>query len=286
MADYKISIIIVTYNAAKTLQQCLDSVISQTYSNKEIIVIDSDSKDGTKEILQHNNAAITYWESNDECSIYNAMNKGIKIANGNWLLFLGADDTLCNNIISNVFSVEYATNITMLYGRVNVFPVNKIQGEKTSFEGLVKNNTPHQAVFYHQLIFEKFKGYNEKYKILADYDLNLQIFEHDDSHTLFIDKVVANFSARGISYRTIDYEFFSDKLNFFIQEKGLSKKDSRLANYYFFIGISLILKGNNWKGINNIKKAIFCSNNKLYFLLHSCNFILAQLGYGRKYECV
>lgn len=286
MADYKISIIIVTYNAAKTLQQCLNSVVSQAYNNKEIIVIDSDSKDGTKEILQQNNTAITYWESNNECSIYNAMNKGIQIATGNWLLFLGADDTLCDNIISNVFSEKYASNILMLYGKVNVFPGNKIQGEKTSFDGLIKNNTPHQAVFYNRLIFEKYKGYNEQYKILADYDLNLQIFEHDDSYTLFINKVIANFSARGISYRTIDYQFFNDKLLFFINEKGLSSKDARLANYYFFIGISLILKGNRWSGISSITKAIFCTNKKMYYLLHVGNFMLAQLGVGRKYECV
>src|SRR5665647_574950 len=95
-----ITIIVAVYNGAKTLQRCVDSVSDQTYLNKELIIIDGGSKDGTIDILMANNDKITYWQSEPDSGIYNAWNKALGHANGDWIYFLGSDDYLWK---SNVF---------------------------------------------------------------------------------------------------------------------------------------------------------------------------------------
>ena len=86
------TIIIAVFNGAKTLQQCIDSVAQQSYPNKQLIIIDGGSTDGTVELLQANDQSISYWVSEPDAGIYNAWNKGLKQANGEWICFLGADD--------------------------------------------------------------------------------------------------------------------------------------------------------------------------------------------------
>src|SRR5580693_3513958 len=90
----RISIIIVTYNAAATLQVCLESIYSQSYKDLEIIVIDGQSTDGTVDILKQNTARLAYWKSEKDEGVYDAMNKGVKHLTGQWVYFLGADDEL------------------------------------------------------------------------------------------------------------------------------------------------------------------------------------------------
>ncbi len=95
MAEHPpISIIIVTYNAAKTLQASLDSIYRQKYPAIEIVMIDGASTDNTVEIIKQNADNLSYWVSEKDAGIYDAMNKGIKHATGNWIYFLGADDVL------------------------------------------------------------------------------------------------------------------------------------------------------------------------------------------------
>ena len=90
----KISIIVAVYNSKKTLQRCIDSVFSQTYPHKELIIIDGGSTDGTVDILRANNDKITYWKSEPDNGIYQAWNKALDHAKSDWICFLGADDYL------------------------------------------------------------------------------------------------------------------------------------------------------------------------------------------------
>ena len=87
-----ITIIIAVFNGAKTLQQCIDSVAQQSYSNKQLIIIDGGSSDGTVDLLQANDQSISYWVSEPDKGIYSAWNKGLLKAEGEWICFLGADD--------------------------------------------------------------------------------------------------------------------------------------------------------------------------------------------------
>lgn len=87
-----ISIIVAVFNGAKTLQQCIDSVAQQTYANRELIIIDGGSTDGTVDLLKANDEQIKYWVSEPDKGIYNAWNKGLSQAKGDWICFLGTDD--------------------------------------------------------------------------------------------------------------------------------------------------------------------------------------------------
>ena len=89
-----VSIITVSYNVAATLAKCIESVKTQAFKNYEYIIIDGLSTDGTLAIIKRYDKAITYWRSEKDTGIYNAMNKAVKLARGKWFLFLGADDEL------------------------------------------------------------------------------------------------------------------------------------------------------------------------------------------------
>ena len=92
-----ISIIIAVYNGENTLQRCFDAINRQTYSHRELIVIDGGSTDKTIEILNANDKCIDYWESMADRGISHAWNKGLERTQGEWIIFLGADDFLADN---------------------------------------------------------------------------------------------------------------------------------------------------------------------------------------------
>ena len=80
-----VTVIVATLNASKTLQSCIDSIVSQTWPKKELIICDGLSKDGTVEILRRNDAVISHWCSETDSGIYNAWNKGLRRAHGDWI---------------------------------------------------------------------------------------------------------------------------------------------------------------------------------------------------------
>ena len=132
------SIIIPTYNSAQTLKVCLDSVLGQTYDNFEILIIDGNSKDKTLEIIENYSAlniSRFKWVSEKDKGIYDAMNKGIKLAKAEWLYFLGSDDKifdieLLKQIVSNITNKN---KVDVFYGNVTSPRFNGIyDGEFTN----------------------------------------------------------------------------------------------------------------------------------------------------------
>src|SRR2546426_834552 len=99
-----LSIVIVVYNAGSTLKHAIESVLNQTYKNIELIIIDGGSNDNTLQIINNYSSQIGYFISEKDNGIYDAMNKGILAAKGDWILFLGADDILYRpDIITDIF---------------------------------------------------------------------------------------------------------------------------------------------------------------------------------------
>ena len=96
-----VSIITVTFNAEADLEKCIKSVISQTYTNIEFIIIDGGSTDGTLDIIEKYKKNISYSISEKDKGIYDAWNKGVSVANGEWIAFLGSDDVYLENAIEN-----------------------------------------------------------------------------------------------------------------------------------------------------------------------------------------
>lgn len=211
-----VSVIIVTYNAAQTLQACLDSIYRQSYLAIEIIVIDGQSTDGTIDILTANSPHIHYWRSEKDAGIYDAMNKSLKYFNGDWAYFLGADDTLLEGFSGLAYELKKSD--TIYYGRVMTyggptFPVSAYQ--------FTKIGICHQAMIYPRAVFEKHR-FDTRYKISADYALNIPLFKGKDYHFKFIDQLVANFNHTGVSSLNIDKAFERDRSGMVLRHLGLS----------------------------------------------------------------
>lgn len=116
--DYrnKITVITVCYNAADTLEQTIESVINQTYQNIEYIIVDGGSTDETLSIIRKYEHKITKWISEPDKGIYDAMNKGIEMASGEWLNFMNAGDVFASkDVLEKIFSSDYPDKTAFLY---------------------------------------------------------------------------------------------------------------------------------------------------------------------------
>ena len=107
-----LSIITINYNNAAGLEKTIKSVISQTCKRYEFIIIDGGSKDGSKDIIEKYQDQITYWVSEPDNGIYNAMNKGVKVAKGEYCIFMNSGDIFVDNdVIRDVFNIGFSADI-------------------------------------------------------------------------------------------------------------------------------------------------------------------------------
>ena len=202
-----ISIIVAVRNGALTLQRCINSITDQSYSEKELIIIDGKSIDNTVEIIRENDDAIAYWESKPDKGVYHAWNKALDHANGEWICFLGADDYFWDpNVLTRISAyLEGAyPNFRVAYGKVVlVSKVGKIiniigrpwQQAKKKFMQIM--SIPHVGLMHHRKLFEIHGKFNEHYRIAGDYDLLLRELKTRDA--LFApDIVVAGMQYGGL----------------------------------------------------------------------------------------
>lgn len=205
-----VSIIIATYNVAGSLPKSLDSILAQNYPSIELIIIDGNSKDKTLDIIKQYEDRISYWCSEPDEGVYDALNKGIKIAKGEWLYFLGAGDELAGtNILSQLFPVNHSTRF--LYGNVcNISRGKRIFDGLFTRTRLCRKNICHQAVFYHRDLFTELGLFDTQYPLLADWAFNIQCFGHPETNPHFIDLVVANYLGGGVSDKRYDYKFYQN----------------------------------------------------------------------------
>ncbi len=279
----KITVITVSYNAAPTILQTIKGVFSQTYSNLEYIIIDGKSTDGTIEIIKKFQNKLGYWISEKDNGIYDAMNKGIKACTGNWIIFLGADDVFYNNnIVNKIFNTYKVTEYDFIYGDVIFKSNGKIIGGDRNYGKLIDRNIVHQSIFYKKQIFGKLQTFNLKYKILADYELNLRIFKDFSLKKLYIPEVISLFNNKGLSNVIIDELFFKDQLNYLICEEKMPSNSPLLQKYYFYYGFSRVFKGEWLSGLKNVFHALTSGKRKFYFFLLTGKFLLSKIGIGKK----
>ncbi len=176
-----VSIITINYNNAKGLLKTIPSVLNQSYKDIEYIVIDGGSTDSGLEIIKQHADRISYWVSEKDKGVYQAMNKGIAKAKGDYLLFLNSGDYLVDNeIVSKVFS-GYNLKEDIVYGDLFLELDGKIIGEKEypdkiTFKHFFCNNDslPHPASFIKKSLFERSGLYNEELKIVSDVEFWLK----------------------------------------------------------------------------------------------------------------
>lgn len=210
----KISVVTVCYNAAKTLEETLISVLNQTYDNVEYIIIDGGSTDGTVDIIKKYIESgseygkyphtVSYWISEPDNGIYFAMKKGIAIATGDYINFMNAGDTfLEKNTLELVQKGIPEFLPAVVYGQIIKLNENKFREAPKNnpfFQQRKRIKSPgicHQSIF---VLFEEMKkyGFNTSFKIAADYYLMKQIYENGG---IFyeLDLPVAIYDTSGVS---------------------------------------------------------------------------------------
>lgn len=169
----KITVITVCYNAVNEIKTTIESVINQTYSNVEYIIVDGGSTDGTIDIIREYESRITRWVSEPDRGIYDAMNKGIRIATGDYINFMNAGDCFVDNTILEQVSkrIPAGRTIDIIYG--NSYKHDKLKKWKDySHDFKVLH---HHGAFCHQSGFirtdyHKSNLFDLKYKYFADFD--------------------------------------------------------------------------------------------------------------------
>jgi glycosyltransferase involved in cell wall biosynthesis len=168
-----LSIITINFNNLAGLKRTYDSVVSQTWTNYEWIVIDGGSTDGSREFIEQHQDKFAYWCSEPDKGIYNAMNKGIARASGEYLNFMNSGDAYHDdNVLLSVFSQDIPSDADVLYG--NYFDVYEdgyiIPQELPNvldFAFLMRRPINHQSTFIKRKLFSD-ELYDESYKIVAD----------------------------------------------------------------------------------------------------------------------
>lgn len=175
--------------------------------------MDGVSTDNTIEIVKSYNDSRLRFYSEPDKGIYDAMNKGIKKAKGEWLYFLGSDDWLYDSfVLEKVFDVirfGIDQQIKIVYGDVYAPQLAPAHHGEWKVDKLLFNRC-HQAIFFHREVFEKMGLYDLKYRILSDYAFNLRWFIQDVIKNQYIAICVANYSTDGLSSREKDVEFEKD----------------------------------------------------------------------------
>ena len=196
----RISVITINFNNKEGIQKTIDSVLYQTCRDFEWIIIDGGSTDGSRKVIEQNAQHFTYWCSEPDKGIYNAMNKGIRQATGEYCLFLNSGDCLNGDCLKKV--------VPQLMGDVIVGRVKSAEdgalsypydNSTFSFSQLYSYSFPHQASFIKRDLFIKHGLYDESYKILSDWKFFLQLLLKERVKLEFIPDVVSVIDYNGIS---------------------------------------------------------------------------------------
>ena len=192
------SIITVTYNAEQFIEQSILSVLGQTFTNFQYIIIDGNSSDSTVAIInKHLNDCVCLISEKDD-GIYDAMNKALNIATGEYVFFLGADDCFKDEFILQDVAAIIDNNSDFICGNV-MYNTGAKFVSKFNFKTLLNNTIHHQGVFYKKSLFDKFR-YDTQFKLIADYEFNLILYlNRKKLKYKFIDKIITVCNDNGAS---------------------------------------------------------------------------------------
>lgn len=195
----KLSVITVNYNNKAGLQRTIDSVVCQTWRDFEWIVIDGGSTDGSKELLEQYQQHFAYWCSEPDGGVYNAMNKGIARAKGDYLLFLNSGDALYDeNVLQTIDDIHSSADI--ITGQAIRMDTNELlrQYDKNLLMQLYHDTLNHQATFIKRELF-KDTCYDESLKIVSDWKFWLEEILWKKASVDVVDIIVTKQDMTGIS---------------------------------------------------------------------------------------
>lgn len=197
-----LTIITINYNNCEGLRKTMQSVKSQNFKGYEYIVVDGGSTDGSINVIKENLDIVAFWLSERDNGIYHAMNKGIRKANGEYLLFLNSGDTLATDSILKEMLQLLKSDI--VYG--NLITTNKDRKKQThisfseaNVENLMISTIWHPCAFIRKKLFLEFGFYNEGFKLAADYEFFIRAIIKHDASAHYCDKAIAEFDTGGVS---------------------------------------------------------------------------------------
>ena len=213
-----LSIITINYNHKNGLKKTFDSIFNQTWQDFEYIVIDGGSKDGSKELIEANKDRIDYWVSEPDNGVYNAMNNGIRVANGDYVLFLNGGDFLYNDeVLCSVFDSISDTSVPIysckLLRKSNVLEEVIEPNEKLNFLFFSRGGSlPHPSTFIKKSLFEKYFYYNEDLKIVSDWEFFFYVIGFGNEKVEYLNTILSVFMMDGISTNPKNIKLKEDEI--------------------------------------------------------------------------
>lgn len=245
----KVSVITVNYNDKNGLKKTIDSIISQKWQNFEFIVIDGNSNDGSKAIIDSHKSVFTHAVSESDEGIYHAMNKGISLAKGDYLLFLNSGDILLDENTLQKAQQHLNSNKAIYYGdviyqetdrqRERIFP------DELTFLFFLEHSLSHQAAFIHRSLFDEIFLYNEAYKIVSDWEFFIYAICKQNVSYEHIPLFITIYDTNGISSIACNHPLMHEErkqtLNkyfpaFINDYQSITELGSKRTKQFLFIG--------------------------------------------------
>ncbi len=243
----KISIITVVYNNEKTINEAIESVLNQNYDDIEYIIIDGGSNDGTLDKISSYKDKLSYFISEKDNGLYDAMNKGIKAAKGEVVGILNSDDLYQDlDVISDVMKhFINDKNIDILYGDLVYVKNNDITTivrnwkSKSYYRNFFENANvpPHPSLFLRKKVYEEVGLFDLEYKIAADYELMLRIFKKYNFNSKYINRLIVRMRLGGASNASFSSIIMQNK------EVLNAWKNNNLAPPFYLMPLRILKKG-------------------------------------------
>jgi len=253
----KLSIITINKNNASGLEKTIQSVINQTCNDFEYIVIDGSSVDASVEIIKKYSSGINYWVSEPDAGIYNAMNKGIRRAQGDYCLFLNSGDWLISSTtLQDVFSeISNITTADIFYSDVKTTDGALIKlPNDLSIIHLIKSRINHQNSFIKRSLFYQHGFYNEDFTISSDWEFMLYELWKYKSNFVHIATYISIFDVHGIGYKCVAERYKEDRIiikNVFNELGELIIEYADYCNSFYY----KIRYSKYYKIVENLKKS-------------------------------
>lgn len=199
----KISIVTINYNNPIGLKKTIDSVVNQTWKNFEYIIIDGGSTNGDVDIIKSYENQINYWISEPDKGIYNAMNKGIKKATGDFIIFMNSGDNFTNLSVLEEVQSKLSSDFDIYYGDYYRIKSNskrrKTFPESLSFSFFYSGSLAHPSTFFRRTLFDEIFFYNESYKIVSDWEFYIYAICYKNVKYHYLKTAISDFDFTGIS---------------------------------------------------------------------------------------
>ena len=199
MSKPNYSIVTVCLNSGIEIESTADSIKQQNYTNFEWIVVDGGSDDGTLNVLGEYKDLISVLVSETDNGIYDAMNKGIEHAEGEYLIFINAGDSFFDK--NTLTRINFSTKSDLIVGNLLFMDSHTIKKSPDNLDRfyMLKNTLPHQATFFHRRVFENYGNFDTSYRIAGDYEFFARMVNFGEPSYCFHPEIIAKFAGGGIS---------------------------------------------------------------------------------------